>query len=101
MSEDLGPVAWNGDDSEIFLGRQMTQVKSYSEATARRIDEEVRTIVQRGYDAARSMLASNVHVLHAVAEALIDRETLDGEEFEALVERSGPVRPQGLAWLGV
>jgi len=101
MSTDLGPVAWGESQGEVFLGRQMSRTQTYSEHTARRIDEEVRSIVTRGYDAARSILSQNIHVLHAVAQRLIERETLGRAEFTEIVDESNPVIPDGLQWMGV
>ncbi|MEZ4319128.1 MAG: ATP-dependent zinc metalloprotease FtsH [Myxococcota bacterium] len=101
MSDELGPVSWNEGDGEVFLGRQMSQVKSYSEQTARRIDSEVRDMLARGYAAAKNILQENVHVLHTVAQRLMEIETLDADEFAHLVEEAGPVRPANLAWMGV
>jgi cell division protease FtsH len=101
MSEDLGPVSWGEGEQEVFLGRQMTATKGYSEQTARRIDEEVRAILTRGYEAATAILVANAHVLHRVANTLMERESLDGDEFEALVKEAGPVPPDGLSWMGV
>ena len=99
MTAELGPVSWNDGDGEVFLGRQMTQVKNYSEDTARRIDQEVKSIVTRAYDTARTILTENVHVLHRVAQTLIEQESLDAEEFSAIVEDAGPVAPRGLQWM--
>ena len=59
--------------------------------TANRIDEEVRRILTRAYDAAKTILSTNVHILHKVAQTLIERESLDADEFAKLVEESGPV----------
>jgi cell division protease FtsH len=102
MSDELGPVSWNeGDGGEPFLGRQMSQAKSYSEQTARRIDSEVREMCARGYAAAKSILQENVHVLHMVAQRLMEIETLDADEFAKIVDEAGPVRPANLAWMGV
>jgi cell division protease FtsH len=101
MSDELGPVSWNESEGEVFLGRQMSQVKSYSEQTARHIDVEIRAILARGYETAKSILQDNVHVLHRVAQQLMETETLDGEEFASLVESAGPVRPVNFAWMGV
>jgi cell division protease FtsH len=101
MSDALGPVAWGEASGEVFLGRQMSSQNAYSEHTAQRIDDEVRRIVTRGYEAARVILASNVHVLHIVAQRLIERETLDRQEFAELVDEAQPVLPEGLGWMGV
>ncbi|MEQ1568135.1 MAG: ATP-dependent zinc metalloprotease FtsH [Myxococcota bacterium] len=99
MSDDLGPVAWDSGGDEVFLGRQMSRVKNYSEATAKRIDEEVRRILTRAYDSAKSILTTNVHVLHKVAQTLIERESLDADEFARLVNESEPVAPEP-SWFG-
>ena len=101
MSDELGPIAWGESQGEVFLGRQITRQKNYSELTAQRIDKEVLGMVQRAYDAAVNILTENVHVLHQVAEALLDRESLDADEFAQLVEEAGPVPPRGFAWMGL
>lgn len=97
MSSDLGPVAWGGSDNEPFLGRSMAKPKTYSEETARRIDNEVKDICQRAYGVARTILNDNVHILHKVAQVLLERESLSGAEFQEIVEESGPVPPSVLA----
>ncbi len=95
MSEELGPIAWGERQEEVFLGRQYgNKVQTYSEQTAQRIDNEVKGIVTRGYDLARMLLAANVHVLHKIAQTLIEKESLDGDEFKLLVEQAGPVVPE-------
>jgi cell division protease FtsH len=98
MSEDLGPVAWDGSNNdEVFLGRQMSRVKNYSEATAKRIDEEVRKILNGAYDAAKAILRQNKHVLDKVAASLIEHESLDAEQFAEIVREANPV-PTDTAW---
>jgi len=99
MSEELGPVAWNGSEDEVFLGRQMSKVKDYSEQTAVRIDNEVRGILTRAYDHAKSILSANIHVLHEVATKLIEVETLDADEFASLVDDLEPISPAERWWL--
>ena len=101
MSDELGPVSWGEESGGPFLGRQMARQQTYSERTAQRIDQEVGDILGRAYEAAKDILISNKHVLHAVADALIERESLDGDEFASLVEESGPVAPSGFTWMGV
>jgi cell division protease FtsH len=99
MSDELGPVAWETDNEElVFLGRQMNRVKNYSEHTSRRIDEEIRRILTRAYDVAKQILNNNVHILHNVAQALIERESLDADEFAKLVADGQPVRPEA-SWV--
>lgn len=102
MSEDLGPVSWSDDGGgDMFLGRQMASAKSYSEQTALKIDAEIKRVLSEGYDAARSILEANIHILHTVAQKLIETESLDAKEFADLVDTSGPVRPDDLGWMGV
>jgi cell division protease FtsH len=101
MSDALGPVSWGNSNDEVFLGRQLAQPAAYSEQTARNIDLEVKNVLTRGYDAARHILTLNVHVLHTVAQALIERESLEAEEFSRIVDEAGPVLPDNLGWMGV
>ncbi len=101
MSEEMGPVNWGDNQQSMFLGQSMSRPQTYSEQTARSIDAEVKTILSRGYDAAKRILNTNVHVLHSVATTLIEQESLDGEEFAALVEEAGPVAPSDMGWMGI
>ena len=77
----------------------MAKVQAYWESTAQRIDE-VKGIVTRAYDLASQILTENIHVLHRVAQTLIERETIDRDEFVELVEEAGPIHPTGIAWVG-
>jgi len=99
MSDALGPVAYGERQGDPFLGRAGGRLQTYAEDTAQRIDAEVKAIVEHADHIARDILSSNVHVLHRVAQALIDKETLDREEFGALVEACGPVLPGKLGWM--
>jgi cell division protease FtsH len=85
MSEKLGPLAYGTKEEEIFLGREITRSKNYSEHTAIVIDEEVKTIVLRGMERADSILKENMDVLHRLATALLERESLDGEEIDKVI----------------
>ena len=85
MSE-LGPIAYGKKEEQIFLGREIAQHRDFSEHTAIRIDEEVRIIVQRGYDRTRKILTDNRETLVRVAETLLEREVLDGHEIKLLIE---------------
>ena len=69
---------------EVFLGRDFTQSKNYSEETASLIDEETKKIVDTAYDRAMQILSDNVDKLHAVAAVLLEKEKIDSEEFEAI-----------------
>ncbi|MFT6234085.1 MAG: cell division protease FtsH [Myxococcota bacterium] len=98
MSDELGPVTWGESGPETFLG-QMQRSQSYSEATSQAIDDEVKAMVTRGYDLARTILTLNMHVLHSVAQSLIEVETLDRGEFESLVVQAGPISaPMDPVW---
>jgi cell division protease FtsH len=91
MSEKLGPRTFGRREELIFLGREVTEQKDYSESTAQEIDEEVQAIIQHAYDVAKRILAENRAKLVQLAEALITRETLEGEELVALF--NAPVPP--------
>jgi cell division protease FtsH len=83
---DLGPLTFGKKEEQIFLGREIAQHRDYSEATAIKIDDEVRRIVQKGYDSAKNILAENNDVLVRIAAALREREVLDGNEIRMLIE---------------
>ena len=89
MSEKLGPVTFGNQSENVFLGRDINQTQSYSESTASTIDSEVRGLVQRGYERARSLLTANLIILHALAKALLEREVLDTAEIDELVRENG------------
>jgi cell division protease FtsH len=84
MSEELGPLTFGRKDEQIFLGRDFQQIKEYSEATAIKIDEEIQKVVNDQYALTRRLLRDNRPALTAVAEALLEREVLDGDEIAAL-----------------
>jgi cell division protease FtsH len=85
MSDKLGPMTFGKKEEQIFLGRDFTQLQDYSEHTAVEIDTEVRRIIQESYQQAKSLLAANIDVLHKMAEALLDKEVLDGAEIDEIV----------------
>jgi cell division protease FtsH len=85
MSDKLGPVNWSEKQDEVFLGKNISRPSSVSQHTAELIDDEVRGMVQRGYDKARTTLLENLDVLHRIADALLDKETLDQADFSRLV----------------
>ena len=86
MSDRMGPLAFGVKEEQIFLGREIAQHKDYSEVTAIAIDEEVKRLVNNGYEGAKSILSANVHILHALAQALVEHEELNADEISALVE---------------
>jgi cell division protease FtsH len=91
MSEKLGPLRYNDNEEEVFLGHSVTQRKNVSDATAQVIDEEVRRLVEEGEARARKILSSRIDDLHALAKALLEYETLSGEEVNAVI-RGQPIR---------
>ena len=85
MSE-LGPLAYGKKDEAIFLGREITQHRDYSEDTAIQIDKEVKRIVHSGYENAKRLLSNNRETLERIAQALLEREVIDANEVKMLME---------------
>jgi cell division protease FtsH len=81
----LGPIALEAQQSEIFLGRDFTARSEYSEEIASRIDSQVREIVDTCYDEARRIIRENRAVIDRLVDLLIEKETIDGEEFRLIV----------------
>ena len=82
MSEEMGPVEYGENQEEVFLGRSVTQTQSVSEEVAKKIDVEIRKLVDEGYNKAKQILTDKVDDLHKIAKALMTYETLTGEEIE-------------------
>src|SRR5262249_22107011 len=93
---DLGPLSFGKKEEQIFLGREIAQHRDYSEETAIRIDEQVKKLVQGGYDTAAASIEERSDAMVRIAEALLEREILDGNEVmqiiqgQALPPLSGP-----------
>jgi cell division protease FtsH len=85
MSDKLGPMAYGENQQEVFLGHSITQSQNVSEATARLIDGEIRRIVDEGYSGAQQIISSNLDRLHDLANALLEHETLTGDEVGAVL----------------
>ncbi len=85
MSEKLGPINYAQSDGEVFLGRDFSTHKDISESTAEIIDQEVRAIVDAGMEKAMSILREHEGILHRMSEILVERETLDAEEIQAVI----------------
>jgi cell division protease FtsH len=83
---DLGPITFGKKEEQIFLGREIAQHRDFSEATAIKIDQEVRRFVDRGYKAATDILAGNRETLKRIAVALLEREVLDATEIKLLMD---------------
>ncbi len=86
MSERLGTITFGSNQEEVFLGRDFTQQKNFSEETAGIIDEEVKKIIDKAYKTAEYILGQNIDKLHKVAGILLEKEKIDGEEFASIFE---------------
>jgi len=85
MSEQLGPVALGRSNGNVFLGRDIASDRDFSDVTAATIDEEVRALVDRAYERCKDVLESNRHILDLLAQALIEKETVDAEELQQML----------------
>ena len=97
MSESLGPITFGKKEEAIFLGREISQNRDYSEQTAQAIDREVRDLVERNYRRAKEVLAQNVDTLHRLAKALLEYETLDSAEIDRIIQGLALQRPAVVA----
>ena len=86
MSDKLGTIMLDQGNGEVFLGRDLAQTKNYSEATAALIDSEVKRIIDMAYKTAKEILSNNIDKLHIVAGILLEREKIDGEEFDRVFD---------------
>lgn len=90
MSEKVGPITFGKGEEQLFLGRDISKHKDYSEETAIEIDSEIRSIVTGNYVRAKTLLEDNIDLLHKLAELLLDKEVIDGKELEELVKNNKP-----------
>jgi len=95
MSEELGPLTFGKKDEEIFLGREIATRRDYSEEIALKIDAEVKRLVTENYERATRMLRENIAVLKALAEALLEKEVLEGSEIDQIIQGTLSQEPQG------
>ncbi len=86
MSEELGPLTFGKNEEQIFLGREIAQHRDYSELTAQKIDAEVKKIVDGSYSKAHQLIEDNMDILHNMATALLERETLNSEDIDKIIE---------------
>ena len=86
MSERIGSIMFGSGQEEVFLGRDFAQSRNYSEETAGIIDEEVKIIIDKAYIKAKELLTEHVDKLHAVAGILLEKEKIEGDEFEKIFE---------------
>ena len=85
MSEELSPLSFAKDDEHVFLGREIAQHRDYSEETARKIDQEINNLIKKAYNRAKKTLNENLDILHALADRLLEKETVMGKELDELI----------------
>jgi len=85
MSEELGPLSYAKNEEQIFLGREIAQHRDYSDETARKIDEEINSLIHKSYNSAKTVLNANSDILHKLAELLLEKETVLGKELDELI----------------
>ena len=86
MSEKLGTILLSSSNGEVFLGRDIAQHRECSEETFKVIDQEVKAIIDKAYSDAKKILQDNMDKLEAVAQVLMEKEKIDGDEFTAIME---------------
>jgi cell division protease FtsH len=84
MSDAIGPISFGNGHDEVFMGRDFGKSRNFSEEVAAKIDSEIRKLIDDAYKSAEKLLAENVHKLHAVALALLEKEKIDAKEFEEI-----------------
>lgn len=94
LSDEIGPVDYGDDQGEVFLGQQIVQTSHISEETSKKIEEEVKKLVQAGMNDARKIMEKYKKQWSAIAEGLLEYETLTGEEIEDLLKGKNPERPE-------
>jgi cell division protease FtsH len=93
FADDIGPVDYGSDQGDVFLGQQLMQSSHVSEETSRKIEEEVRKLIQTGMDEARRIMTETRHEWEAIALGLLEYETLSGDEIAELLKGNKPTRP--------
>ncbi|MBN7137369.1 ATP-dependent metalloprotease [Lysobacter enzymogenes] len=100
LSDEMGPIAYGEEEDEVFLGRSVTQHKNVSNETARKIDEVVRGILDKAYGRTSQILKDNLDKLHVMAEALLQYETIDATQIDAIMAGREPGPPADWAKSG-
>ena len=94
MTEALGPMVYAENEGEVFLGRSITKTNNMSEATMQKVDGEVRRIIDQQYAVARTLIEDNKDKMHAMAKALLEWETIDGEQLDDIIAGKEPRPPK-------
>ncbi len=92
MSDKLGPLAYGDNEEEIFLGHSVARTQNLSDETQRIVDEEIRRLVEEGYETARRIITEKLDDLHTIAKGLLEYETLSGDEIKDLLQGKPPIR---------
>jgi cell division protease FtsH len=94
MTDALGPMVYAENEGEVFLGRSVTKTTSMSEETMRKVDAEVRRIIDEQYTVARDLIEGNQDKMHAMAAALLEYETIDAEQVDDIMAGRTPRPPK-------
>ncbi len=94
MTDALGPIVYSENEGEVFLGRSVTKTTNMSEETMRKVDAEVRRIIDEQYNIARKLIEDNADKMHAMARALLEWETIDGEQINDIMQGKPPRPPK-------
>ena len=86
MSDKIGTISYGSDSNEVFLGRDLGRGRNFSEEVGAMIDKEIKSLISNAYNTAEELLKENVNKLHAVASTLLEKEKIDGKEFEEIFE---------------
>ncbi|MBF0451701.1 MAG: ATP-dependent zinc metalloprotease FtsH [Candidatus Magnetomorum sp.] len=90
MSEKLGPLSYNNQEESLYMGRDYSAPRDYSEETAREIDFEIKDLIRKSYDKATEILKDNIDILHKLKDLLLEKETVHGEELDTLIYELRP-----------
>ena len=90
MSEKLGPISFGGENHQVFLGKDYSNVRNYSESVAAQIDEEIEAIIRNAYSRTESILKEHMDKLHIIAQKLFEHEKMTGEEFASIMAETAP-----------
>jgi cell division protease FtsH len=90
MSKKLGPLSYSKSEEHVFLGREISQPNDYSEATAQKIDEEIARIIDETYNRAKTIIKDNLDILDSLADLLLEKETIKGDELDDLIRSMRP-----------
>jgi len=94
LSDNMGPLAYGEDEGEVFLGRSVTQHKAISDVTAKSIDEDIRSLINRNYKRAEDILNEHIEKLHTMTKLLMKYETIDSDQIDAIMDGREPGEPK-------